>query len=109
MSIALADTQRNRSRSRRTFTLAARHRLPAVYPVRLFVVAGGLVSYGPDSIAPYRRMAGYVDRILKGDKPADLPVQKPTKFELVINLKTAKTLGLDVPPTLLARADEVIE
>jgi len=72
MSIALADTQRNRSRSRRTFTLAARHR--SVYPVRLFVVAGGLVSYGPDSIAPYRRMAGYVDRILKGDKPADLPV-----------------------------------
>jgi putative ABC transport system substrate-binding protein len=89
--------------------LAARYRLPAVYPYRFFVEAGGLASYGPNLIDQYHRVAGYVDRILKGEKPADLPVQAPIKYELVINLKTAKLLGLSVPQSLLARADEVIE
>jgi putative tryptophan/tyrosine transport system substrate-binding protein len=89
--------------------LAARHKLPAVFYERFFVAGGGLISYGPDSLAGFRRAAGYVDRILKGEKPADLPVQAPTKYKLVINLKTAKTLGLTMPPSLLATADELIE
>jgi putative tryptophan/tyrosine transport system substrate-binding protein len=89
--------------------LAARYKLPAVYYERFFVAAGGMVSYGPDFVDQWRRAAGYVDRILRGEKPADLPVQAPTRYDLVINLKTAKALGIDVPPSLLARADEVIE
>jgi putative tryptophan/tyrosine transport system substrate-binding protein len=89
--------------------LAIRHRVPAIYSQRNFIDSGGLICYGPDNDDVYRRAASYVDRILRGEKPAELPIQQPTKFELLINLKTAKALGLDVPPTLLARADEVIE
>jgi putative ABC transport system substrate-binding protein len=100
----LASVQRNM-----IIELAARHRLPAVYFERHFVADGGLISYGADFVDQYRRAAGYVDRILKGEKPADLPVQAPTKYDLVINLKTAKALGLEVPASVLARADEVIE
>ena len=86
-----------------------RHRLPAVYPYRYFIAGGGLLSYGVETVDLYRRAASYVDRILKGEKPADLPVQAPIRYELVVNLKAAKTLGLTIPPTLIARADEVIE
>ena len=89
--------------------LASQHRLPAVYPLHIFATDGGLISYGPDVVDGFRQAASYVDRILKGEKPADLPVQAPTKYELVINLKTAKALGLTIPPAVLGRADEVIE
>jgi putative ABC transport system substrate-binding protein len=90
-------------------TLAGRHKLPAVYPARPFVASGGLCAYSPNILDQYQRAAGYVDRILRGEKPADLPVQTPTKFELMINLKTAKALGLAVPSAMIARADEVME
>ena len=90
-------------------TLADRYKLPALYPFRYFVGVGGLMSYGPDLVSQFRPAAGYVDRILKGAKPTDLPVQAPNKYDLVVNLRTAKALGLEVPPTLLARAREVIE
>jgi putative ABC transport system substrate-binding protein len=90
-------------------SLAARHKLPAIAPFKFFATGGGLMSYGADFVGQFRRAAGYVDRILKGDKPADLPVQAPNKYELVINLKAAKSLGISVPATLIARADEVIE
>jgi putative tryptophan/tyrosine transport system substrate-binding protein len=97
------------ARRDRLITMAARYKLPAVYPFPYYVASGGLISNGPDTVDQYQRAAGYIDRILKGEKPADLPVQAPTKYKLAINLKTAKALGLEVPPTLLARADEVIE
>jgi putative ABC transport system substrate-binding protein len=89
--------------------LAARYRLPAVYPIRTYVADGGLISYGPEQIEPFRQAAGYVDRILRGEKPADMPVQAPVKYETVLNLKTAKALGLTIPETLLATADEIIQ
>jgi putative ABC transport system substrate-binding protein len=89
--------------------LAAKHMLPAIYGDRTFITIGGLLSYGPNRVDPYRRAAAYIDRILKGEKPADLPIQAPTKYELVINLKTARTLGITVSPSLLARADEIVE
>jgi putative ABC transport system substrate-binding protein len=102
--VARADTHRPL-----VIGLAARHRLPAIYPNSYWVSDGGLIAYGPNTVEPFHRAAEYVDRILRGEKPADLPVQAPTKYEMIINLKTARALGLTVPPTILARADEVIE
>ena len=95
--------------SKSAFDLFARYKLPAIYPYRYYATDGGLISYGPNTHEPIRRAAAYVDRILKGEKPGDLPVQAPDKFELVVNLKTAKALGLNIPQSLLARADEIIE
>ena len=106
--IVMPDTF-NMVHRRTTIGLAASHRLPAIYPLPFFARDGGLIAYGPDEIDMFRRIAGYVDRILKGAKASDMPVQQPTAFHLVLNLKTAQALGLQVPPTLLARADEVIE
>jgi putative ABC transport system substrate-binding protein len=97
------------ARRKLIISLASRHKLPTVYPYRYYAVDGGLVTYGPNTLDPVRRAAGYVDRILKGEKPANMPVQAPTKYELIINLKTAKTLALTIPESLLATADEVIE
>jgi putative ABC transport system substrate-binding protein len=109
IGLIVLPTPANASARGRIFSLAARYRLPAIYPFRYFATGGGLMSYGFDTVDIFRQSASYVDRILKGERPADLPVQAPTKYELVVNLKTAKELGLTVPPSLLARADEVIE
>ena len=106
IALRLSDVIANRAL---IIKLAAQHRLPAVYPLRIFAADGGLVSYGPDTVGQFGQAASYVDRVLKGEKPADLPVQAPTKYQLVINLKAAKAIGLTVPPSLLSRADEVIE
>jgi putative tryptophan/tyrosine transport system substrate-binding protein len=106
VALRLSDVITNRAL---IIKLAAKHRLPAVYPLRIFAADGGLVSYGPDTVGQFGQAASYVDRVLKGEKPTDLPVQAPTKYQLVINLKAAKAIGLNVPASLLSRADEVIE